>query len=492
MWRNWMVQRTVTRFVAILAIVGASVTIAPSIQAQNPSKAEVTAALNKAVSFFRDHVAVEGGYVYLVSADLNFREGEGVADPKTVWVQPPGTPAVGMALLEAYRKTGEKILLDTALQAGMCLVRGQLHSGGWQAQIDFSPELRPKMAYRVDGERRKKARNLSTFDDDKTQAPVRFLAQLDKTLDFKNEAIHEATLFALESILKNQFPNGGWGQVYDTLTEPEKYPIVRANYPNDWLREYPGGDYWFFYTINDNNISRTIDTMFLCADIYSDARYRQSALKAADFFLLAQMPEPQPAWAQQYNFEMQPVWARKFEPPAVSGGESQDVIESLMDAYIVSGDRKYLEPIPRALDYLQKSQLPDGRMARFYELKTNRPLYFTKDYKLTYSSDDMPTHYGFITRSSVDKLRSNFAKLSTLTSEQLQSRRESQRASRDFQSPSLDQIRNILTAMDDRGAWVESGKLRYHKGQDQVNFIVRSETFIRNITLLSDFIVGTK
>ena len=51
------------------------------------------------------------------------------------------------------------------------------------------------------------------------------------------------------------------------------------------------------------------------------------------FLLLAQLPEPQPGWAQQYNIEMEPEWARKFEPPAVTGGESQKVIATLLTLF---------------------------------------------------------------------------------------------------------------------------------------------------------------
>ena len=231
------------RFLCFLLVIG--LLAARAAHGADPLVATAQAALNKAVAFFHEHVAVEGGYVYLVSADLKFREGEGVADPKTVWVQPPGTPAVGMALLQAYQRTRVPALLAAAKDAGDCLIRGQLHSGGWQAQIDFSDELRPKLAYRVDGKPKKKARNLSTFDDDKTQSAVRFLASLDKELDFRDNRIHEATLFAIDSIIANQFPNGGWGQVYDKLTDVEKYPIKQASYPQSWQREYPGGDYWF-------------------------------------------------------------------------------------------------------------------------------------------------------------------------------------------------------------------------------------------------------
>ena len=42
------------------------------------------------------------------------------------------------------------------------------------------------------------------------------------------------------------------------------------------------------------------------------------------------MPDPQPAWAQQYNADMQPVWSRQFEPTAISGRESQAAMWALL------------------------------------------------------------------------------------------------------------------------------------------------------------------
>src|SRR5262245_62808840 len=44
----------------------------------------------------------------------------------------------------------------------------------------------------------------------------------------------------------------------------------------------------------------------------------------------------------------------------------------LMDIYRQTSDKKYLEPIPRALDYLAKSEVSPGRLARFYELKDRK------------------------------------------------------------------------------------------------------------------------
>lgn len=438
---------------------------------------EARTAMLAAIEFMSEKVADHGGYVYQVSSDLKYREGEGIAAEGTVWVQPPGTPAVGLALLAAYQRTGHERALEAARRAAHCLVNGQLHSGGWQAHIDFGQQLRGKQAYRVDGPAKKKARNISTFDDDKTQSAVRFLASFDRATQFTDEQVHSATLFALDSILRNQFPNGGFGQVFEQPPTAVASAATKAVYPASWPRNYPGGDYWWFYTLNDNNLSRTIDTLLLAAKLYDQPLYHQAALKAADFLLLAQMPEPQPAWAQQYNFEFEPVWARKFEPPAISGGESQDVIETLLNVYEETGDRRYIATIARALEYLQSSQLDDGRLARFYELQTNRPLFMTTKYELTYEANDLPTHYGFIVGNRLNSLRRRYDKLSDQHSPR----------TKDSGQPDAAQVRAVIDALDDRGAWVENDQLRYHKNTE-VKQVIKSATFIRNLDILSRYL----
>src|SRR5262249_3035565 len=149
-------------------------------------------------------------------------------------------------------------------------------------------------------------------------------------------------------------------------------------------------DFTACYSINDRISLNAVKTMLVAWETYGDERYRASALRGGDFLMRAQMPDPQPAWAQQYDRQMHPVWERKFEPPAITGFESQDALETLLLLVRKTGERKYLEPIPRALAYLEKSRLPNKKLARFYELKTNRPLYFTRDYELTYDGSRVP------------------------------------------------------------------------------------------------------
>ena len=313
------------------------------------------------------------------------------------------------------------------------------------------------------------------------------MATYDSATQFSDDKVHEATLFALESIIQHQRPNGGFGQVFEHLPDESRYPIFAARYPESWPRKYPGGDYWWFYTLNDNNLSKIIDTLLLAGQLYNQPAYRQAALKTADFLLLAPMPEPQPAWAHHYHFAMEPAWARKCEPPAISGGDSQEVSKTLMNVFEETGDSRYLEPIPRALKYLRESLLEDGRLARFYELKSNRPLFLNRKYELVYEPDDLPTHYAFIIESRLESLQRRYDKLSAQSTGEVETSRLRQRRSQPLSRPSVEQVRKTIEKLDHRGAWVEDGGLRYHKNSE-VKQVIKSQTFIDNLDILVRFL----
>ena len=299
-----------------------------------PLRAEAAEAMRRGAQFFRERIAVNGSYLWQYSEDLARREGEGKASATLGWVQPPGTPAVGMAFLRAHEATGDSYYLDAARETALGLVAGQLRSGGWTYSIEFNPEERKKAAYRDGGGYT--GRNTTTLDDDTTQSAVRFLMAVDTALKYEHAVIHRCVIDALESLLKAQYPNGAWPQGYDEFPDAAKFPVKNAAYPEAWSRTWPGSQqYWRRYTLNDNSLATTIETMFEASRVYGSAsattnlasQCRAAALKAGDFLIRAQMPEPQPAWAQQYDFDMHPAWARKFEPPAISGGESQSALE---------------------------------------------------------------------------------------------------------------------------------------------------------------------
>jgi len=231
--------------------------------------------------------------------------------------------------------------------------------------------------------------------------------------------------------------------------------------------------------------------MLLAHEIYGEKRWLESARRGGDFLILAQMPAPQPAWAQQYNFAMQPVWARVFEPPGISGGESQGVLETLIELALATGEARYLEPVPRALDYLRASLLPDGRLARFYELQTNRPLFMTRNYKLTYDGSDVPTHYSFFMRSQLDPIAERYAGAKRQLAEGKVSRPALNRRERTG-ADTAGEARTIVAALDPRGAWLETGMIRIDAKQRAEQPVIESRTFIRNLLVLANFAAKTK
>ncbi|MEX2141256.1 MAG: pectate lyase [Pirellulales bacterium] len=439
---------------------------------------EAEAGLKKAIAFFHRQVAVEGGYVYSYSGELKLREGEGKAGPRTVWVQPPGTPAVGDAMLEAYERTGEQAYLDAALDAGRALVRGQMHSGGWTNRIEFDPALRKGFAYRVDGPPGKRARNISSFDDDQTQSALRLLMRLDRATNETDKPIHEAAMYGLDAVIRNQHRNGAWSQVFDGAHVRDDEPKP-ASYPTDWPRQHPGGDYWWHYTFNDGAMAAVIETLLEAERLYGNPKYKEAAIRGGEFILRAQMPPPQPSWAQQYNADMHPAWARKFEPPAVSSSETAGVIRILIALNQATGAERFLAPVPAALDWLKKSALPGGGHARFYELQTNKPLYLTRDYQLTYEPNDLPTHYSFIQKDV------GLSRLERQYRNAMSHNNESRLPTESSRPVSDNEVRRILDALDERGAWVEQGAL---KSYGHVGPIIDSRTFIRNVDRLSRYL----
>ena len=445
---------------------------------------EVVAAMRKAAAYYRTKVASHGGYVYHYSVDLKQRWGEGVATPDQIWVQPPGTPTVGMAYLKAYEATGDRFYLDGAREAAEALVYGQLNTGGWSNSIDF--RLRVQTGARYQGGKRR-AEGTSSLDDGQTQSAIRLVTLADQALGFRHEEIHRSAQFALGALLAAQFPNGGFPQIWRTPIK--KYPVLKASYPTyDWKTEGRIKNYWDLYTLNDNVCGYVAETLIDAHRVYGEEKYLTALRRLGDFLILAQMPDPQPGWAQQYNYDMKPVWARKFEPPGISGDESQEVLDTLMAISVATGDAKYLEPIPRALAYLRRSLLRDGRLARFYELKTNRPLYMErkskKVYRLTYDDSRLPKHYGWKIQPRLADIEERYEALKA-------GRRREGVSARDLEI----RAREILRSLDDEGRWISTYAGEPLVGQPKFRLnspYIASAVFSGNLEALSEYLIAVR
>ncbi|MBK9167172.1 MAG: hypothetical protein IPM24_06875 [Bryobacterales bacterium] len=461
-----------------------------------PSRDDVLGAMRKAASFYVNQVATEGGYHFYYAEDLSYGRSESAEGPTQIEYQREATPIVTMAYLEAYDATGEQVFLDAARKAGHAYLRGQLCSGGWDYLVEFDPEKRKEFQYRSDNNCGEGKRGVTNLDDNVTQSAVRAMMRLDRALKFQDKQIHESVKFALDKLIQAQYPIGAWPQRFNKPPDHSKFPVKRASYPATWDRKWPGPNYQNHYTFNDNTIADAIDMMLEAARIYNEPRYKASAEKGGQFILMAQMPDPQPAWAQQYDANMHPAWARVFEPPSVTGGESQGIMRMLMVLYRETGDKKYLEPIPRALAYLKKSVLPPTDrqvqarsriqgpvMARFYELQTNKPLYITKGsrliaaglgsrlvdgYELSYDDSSVITHYGVLTSGAgLSEIEKDYNELVKMDPKAIRRPDKlhglSPWAERPQPAPSrgelATQVRQMIGSMDARGAWLTDGTI---------------------------------
>ncbi len=372
-------------------------TLAPATPAADPLATEARTALARATTAMRA-LATEGGYLWRYSPDLSERAGENPATATQIWVQTPGTPAMGLAFLRAYAVTGDALHLEAAQDAADALVAGQLMSGGWDYLVEFDPEKRSAWALRTEADRRPATgsatrRNVSTYDDDNTQQALRFLIALTAGHpgDTPRDRHHrEARDYGLAKLIEAQLPGGGWPQRWDGRpVNPADYPVQPARFPATWPREHPKTSYYGHYTLNDDTQRDCILTLLDAARQLNRPDCRAAALRGAEFLLRAQLPEPQPGWAQQYNAQMEPAWARAFEPPGVSTRESAGVLRLLAEVYRETGDTRFLEPLPRAIAWLRRSEIAPGQWARLYELESNRPIFGDRDGRIYYQVEEL-------------------------------------------------------------------------------------------------------
>ena len=480
--------------------------LAASLQAANdPLAAEARAAMEKATTYMQS-IATEGGYLWRYSTDLKERAGENVATPTQIWVQPPGTPSMGMAFLRAHEATGDARYLEAARGAATALATGQLESGGWDYLVEFDPKLstnwyRRSDVGRISAEEAAKRKNVSTYDDDNTQSALRFLlafADVTKSSnDPRDVKIREARDYGLKKLLEAQRLNGGWPQRWSGVrVDPKEYPVQKARYPQDYPREQPARhNYMGYYTLNDNTQRDCVMTLLEAAKKLNKPEFRAAALRGGDFLLLAQMPEPQPAWAQQYNPQLEPAWARAFEPPSVCSGESGQAMRLLVDLYLETGDQKYLEPLPRAIAWFKRSEIRPGVWARMYELHTNKPVYGDRDGKFHYTLEELTeerrTGYSWESSYNMPAVFSYYENVKEAGRDSILAMRKAAAAKaktdKAARAKALEpRVREIISSMEGPGRWLGRG------GRKAPGPQITTQAFIANLNTLADYVEATK
>ncbi len=414
---------------------------------------EVEASLEKGITFMQS-LSIEGGYVYYYSMDGKEKWGEGKTDDRTIEVQPPGTPAVGMSFLRAYRATENKDFLKAAEEAANALIRGQNELGGWDHKIYFD---------------RPKGKKVS-FDDNQTQSAISFLMGLDQEINSPN--LTEAVKRALDMMLKSQLDNGGW---------PHQYPLQ--------------GNYDDYATFNDQGINDCIRVMIEADFYYGNEDFTTSLRKVGRFLMISQLPPPQAGWAQQYNEYLQPAWARTFEPPAVCPSASLNNIHSLIDLYLHTDQGEFLEPIPDAIRWLKASRMPNGKWGRFLELGTNEALYYDRGRIRVESVQELSlersTGYGYEVelKEALDEVELRFQRIMDPANSipELDQNKEMEELAAN--------VRDIIKNQDKLGRWiVYQDKFRKEvqgqrwNGEYRTEDRISSALFNHNVGMLCEFL----
>ncbi|WP_274629303.1 pectate lyase [Arvimicrobium flavum] len=364
---------------------------------------DLLAAAVRVAGLFAHHLAAGGGYVWAYSPDLVTRRGEGgEVEPGVILNQPPGTPAVGAAFIRLFELTGDPQWMTAADAAAQAAVNTQLVSGGWYNSADTEPNARQKWCYRVRVDKDQcdliegnKQRNHSTLDDNITQSTLGFLLWYDAISKGRNPAVARAIDYGLDRLLTAQYANGAWPVKLERVYPPRLFAAAwRARLPANWPREWvkpPNPT-----LILNDHVMRDMMSLLLAADRHVERDdLLPAARRSGDFLLAAQLPAPQSGWAQSYNLDLEPIWGRKFEPPAVASDETTGAINALLQIYLKTGEKRYLAGALDGAKWLELSRRPTGDWARFYELGSNRPLYVTEENRLTYDEDNLRKGYTF-------------------------------------------------------------------------------------------------
>ncbi|MFA6241968.1 MAG: pectate lyase [Candidatus Hydrogenedentales bacterium] len=382
---------------------------APAALGEPPTRDAILATMQRATDFAFNTLANRGGFVWLYTMELE-PYGELKARPSMIWVEPPSTPSVGIMLLDAHRATGDAYYLEQARKVAEALAWGQHPSGGWHYFIDFDPagveNYYDTFFTKCWGwqEYLKKRKNC-TFDDYTTTEPTRFFLRL---YDTTKDPAHKAVLDkALGHILRAQYANGGW---------PQRYPIDP---------EHP--DYSACATLNDDVTLDCILVLLEAHERLGNAEYLAAARNGMDFYVRAQLPAPQAGWAQQYDADLKPAWGRPFEIATVCAPQTHTCVLDLFRFYAITGDKKYLEPVPKALEWLDSARVPgaEGFTHTCYnETGTNRPIYILQTGTTVDDVAYTPTYeekgcYPYSPRLTipVDDLRKEYERLAALSPE---------------------------------------------------------------------------
>ncbi len=350
----------------------------------------------------RSRASIQCGILYLAACLMVVVGGCSEPDetpPPTKNIAPPATqPQVRRVLrlrITSFVDEPDTFFKSPSGQAVADNVVGwQNANGGWFKNYD---PTQPRPATIADdlksgppGDDDSVWHQVSTFDNSATYSEMRILARATRVL--KKDNYRKAFDRGLEYIFQSQYPNGGW---------PQRFPLQ--------------DNYGRAITFNDDAMT---GVMVLLEDIVhqkpdfafvSDGQ-RQKCKAAFDrgieCILNCQIKVEGrlTVWCQQHDEKtLAPAGGRAYELPSLCGEESGDIVLLLMRIehpnervrQAIEGAVGWYENwkiIGKRLKYVASSDSPRGRdyvvvddptappmWARFYDLKTNRPFFCSRD-----------------------------------------------------------------------------------------------------------------
>ena len=265
----------------------------------------------------------------------------------------------------------------------------QLDNGGWPKQLQdgsvvkYETEIDEVLMARIKATSAKHA----TIDNSSTSREINTLVKAYKTT--ANKAYLAAAEKGIAYLLKAQYANGGWPQYYPDQS------IYRAE-----------------ITYNDDAMVNVLNIMLNIATQSNDFEvlHKVFSEKAEDAvnrgiacILKTQVKQngKPTIWAAQYDQNtFEPAKARNFEPASLSTSESVGVVRFLMRIQHPAAAIKL--SISNAVDWFKQTkitgyrfaELPDGKdkglikdstaviWARFYDFKTNQPIFGDRDHSI--------------------------------------------------------------------------------------------------------------
>jgi PelA/Pel-15E family pectate lyase len=270
----------------------------------------------------------------------------------------------------------------------------QAPEGGWPKNTDLSipPPSREALAETASGG------GTSTIDNGATTTPIRFLAlMVQATRETRYRAAFDR---GVDYLLAAQYPNGGW---------PQYFPLRKG--------------YYAHVTYNDDAIVNVLNVLrdsaagkppYEFVDATRRAKAAAAVARGIDCILRTQIKQDGKltAWCAQHDeTTLEPAWARNFEPPTLSGGESVGIVRFLMEIdeptpeiiAAIEGAVAWLKSVAihgvRVEEFTGADGKRDKRVvadpaagpiwARFYELGTSRPVFTGRDKVVHYAVSEI-------------------------------------------------------------------------------------------------------